>query len=401
MQDVVIVAATRTPIGSFHGALAPLPAVELGACVIRALLEKTALPADAIDEVIFGQVLTAGCGQNPARQTALRAGLPVTTPAVTLNLVCGSGLKAVLQAAQAIRCGDAEIVIAGGQESMSNAPYLLDGARTGLRLGHASMKDSVVHDGLWDAFNDYHMGITAENLAERFVISREQQDAFALRSQRKATLALEAGYFSAEITPLNVPQGKKPPRRVERDEQPRADTQAEKLAQLKPAFRPGDGTVTAGNASSINDGAAAVMLMSASRAAALNLPALARIAGYAVSGVDPAVMGIGPVEASQQCLQRAGWTLAQVDLIEANEAFAAQALAVGQTLDWDESKVNVNGGAIALGHPIGASGCRILVTLLHEMARRNVGKGLATLCVGGGQGVALAVERTRGDRHAN
>lgn len=401
MQDVVIVAATRTPIGSFHGALAPLPAVELGACVIRALLEKTALPADAIDEVIFGQVLTAGCGQNPARQTALRAGLPVTTPAVTLNLVCGSGLKAVLQAAQAIRCGDAEIVIAGGQESMSNAPYLLDGARTGLRLGHASMKDSVVHDGLWDAFNDYHMGITAENLAERFVISREQQDAFALRSQRKATQALEAGYFSAEITPLNVPQGKKPPRRVERDEQPRADTQAEKLAQLKPAFRPGDGTVTAGNASSINDGAAAVMLMSASRAAALNLPALARIAGYAVSGVDPAVMGIGPVEASQQCLQRAGWTLAQVDLIEANEAFAAQALAVGQALDWDESKVNVNGGAIALGHPIGASGCRILVTLLHEMARRNVGKGLATLCVGGGQGVALAVERTRGDRHAN
>lgn len=401
MQDVVIVAATRTPIGSFHGALAPLPAVELGACVIRALLEKTTLPADAIDEVIFGQVLTAGCGQNPARQTALRAGLPVTTPAVTLNLVCGSGLKAVLQAAQAIRCGDAEIVIAGGQESMSNAPYLLDGARTGLRLGHASMKDSVVHDGLWDAFNDYHMGITAENLAKRFVISREQQDAFALRSQRKATLALEAGYFSAEITPLNVPQGKKPPRRVERDEQPRADTQAEKLAQLKPAFRPGDGTVTAGNASSINDGAAAVMLMSASRAAALNLPALARIAGYAVSGVDPAVMGIGPVEASQQCLQRAGWTLAQVDLIEANEAFAAQALAVGQALDWDESKVNVNGGAIALGHPIGASGCRILVTLLHEMARRNVGKGLATLCVGGGQGVALAVERTRGDRHAN
>lgn len=401
MQDVVIVAATRTPIGSFHGALAPLSAVELGACVIRALLEKTALPADAIDEVIFGQVLTAGCGQNPARQTALRAGLPVTTPAVTLNLVCGSGLKAVLQAAQAIRCGDAEIVIAGGQESMSNAPYLLDGARTGLRLGHASMKDSVVHDGLWDAFNDYHMGITAENLAERFVISREQQDAFALRSQRKATLALEAGYFSAEITPLNVPQGKKPPRRVERDEQPRADTQAEKLAQLKPAFRPGDGTVTAGNASSINDGAAAVMLMSASRAAALNLPALARIAGYAVSGVDPALMGIGPVEASQQCLQRAGWTLAQVDLIEANEAFAAQALAVGQALDWDESKVNVNGGAIALGHPIGASGCRILVTLLHEMARRNVGKGLATLCVGGGQGVALAVERTRGDRHAN
>lgn len=400
MQDVVIVAATRTPIGSFHGALAPLSAVELGAVVIRSLLEKTAVAPEHIDEVILGQVLTAGSGQNPARQTALRAGLPVTVPALTINLVCGSGLKAVQQAVQAIRCGDADIVIAGGQESMSNAPYFLDGARSGLRLGHTSLKDSVVHDGLWDAFNDYHMGITAENLADKFVISREQQDAFALQSQQKAAAAIEAGRFNAEITPVSVPQGKKPPRLVERDEQPRPDTQAEKLAQLKPAFRPGNGTVTAGNASSINDGAAAVMLMSATKAAALNLPVLARVAGYAVSGVDPAFMGIGPVEASLQCLKRAGWPLNDVDLIEANEAFAAQALAVGEALNWDSNNVNVNGGAIALGHPIGASGCRILVTLLHEMARRNVTKGLATLCVGGGQGIALAVERSTGEQHA-
>ncbi|MDA8504596.1 acetyl-CoA C-acetyltransferase [Citrobacter sp. Awk 2] len=400
MQDVVIVAATRTPIGSFHGALAPLSAVELGAVVIRSLLEKTAVAPEHIDEVILGQVLTAGSGQNPARQTALQAGLPVTVPALTINLVCGSGLKAVQQAVQAIRCGDADIVIAGGQESMSNAPYFLDGARSGLRLGHASLKDSVVHDGLWDAFNDYHMGITAENLADKFVISREQQDAFALQSQQKAAAAIEAGRFNAEITPVSVPQGKKPPRLVERDEQPRPDTQAEKLAQLKPAFRPGNGTVTAGNASSINDGAAVVMLMSATKAATLNLPILARVAGYAVSGVDPSIMGIGPVEASLQCLKRAGWTLNDVDLIEANEAFAAQALAVGEALNWDSNRVNVNGGAIALGHPIGASGCRILVTLLHEMARRNVTKGLATLCVGGGQGVALAVERSTGEQHA-
>ena len=400
MQDVVIVAATRTPIGSFRGALAPLSAVELGAVVIRSLLEKTAVAPEHIDEVILGQVLTAGSGQNPARQTALRAGLPVTVPALTINLVCGSGLKAVQQAVQAIRCGDADIVIAGGQESMSNAPYFLDGARSGLRLGHASLKDSVVHDGLWDAFNDYHMGITAENLADKFVISREQQDAFALQSQQKAAAAIESGRFNAEITPVSVPQGKKPPRLVERDEQPRPDTQAEKLAQLKPAFRPGNGTVTAGNASSINDGAAAVMLMSTTKAATLNLPVLARVAGYAVSGVDPAFMGIGPVEASLQCLKRAGWTLNDVDLIEANEAFAAQALAVGEALNWDSNNVNVNGGAIALGHPIGASGCRILVTLLHEMARRNVTKGLATLCVGGGQGVALAVERSTGEQHA-
>ncbi len=400
MQDVVIVAATRTPIGSFHGALASLSAVELGATVIRALLEKTDVQPEMVDEVIFGQVLTTGSGQNPARQTALRAGLPVSTPAVTVNLVCGSGLKAVQQAVQAIRCGDAEIVIAGGQESMSNAPYFLDGARAGLRLGHVSMKDSVVHDGLWDAFNDYHMGITAENLAEQFAISRERQDAFALRSQKQAAAAIEAGRFVNEITPVSVPQGKKPPRLVTTDEQPRPETTAEKLAQLKPAFRPGDGSVTAGNASSINDGAAAVMVMSASKAKALNLTVLARVASYAVSGVDPAVMGIGPVTASAKCLNRAGWTLDEVDLIEANEAFAAQALAVGDALRWNEDNVNVNGGAIALGHPIGASGCRILVTLLHEMAKRDVARGLATLCVGGGQGVALAVERTTGTHDA-
>ena len=401
MMDVVIVAATRTPIGSFHGALAPLSAVELGTTVIRALLEKTGVVPEQIDEVILGQVLTTGCGQNPARQTAIRAGLPVTTPAITLNLLCGSGLKAVHLAVQAIRCGDADIVIAGGQESMSNAPYFLDGARAGLRLGHTSLKDSVVHDGLWDAFNDYHMGITAENLADKFAISRDQQDAFALHSQQKAAAALEAGRFNAEITPVSVPQGKKAPRVVERDEQPRPETQAEKLAQLKPAFRPGNGTVTAGNASSLNDGAAAVMVMSAAKAAELNLPVLAKITGYAVSGVDPAIMGIGPVDASLKCLKRAGWTLDEIDLIEANEAFAAQALAVGESLNWDSSKVNVNGGAIALGHPIGASGCRILVTLLHEMARRNVAKGLATLCVGGGHGVALTVERPTGAHHAD
>ncbi|HDW3954484.1 TPA: acetyl-CoA C-acetyltransferase [Escherichia coli] len=401
MQDVVIVAATRTPIGCFHGALAPLSAVDLGAATIRSLLEKTALAAEQIDEVIFGQVLTAGSGQNPARQSALKAGLSHNTPAVTINLVCGSGLKAVHQAVQAIRCGDAQIIIAGGQESMSNAPYFIDGARAGLRLGHTCMKDSVVHDGLWDAFNDYHMGITAENLAQKYAISRERQDTFALRSQQKAAAAMEAGRFADEITPVSVPQGKKPPRWVNTDEQPRSGTQLEKLAQLKPAFLPGAGSVTAGNASSINDGAAAVMLMRASKAAELGLPVLARVAGYAVSGVDPAFMGIGPVAATRECLKRCGWTLEDIDLIEANEAFAAQALAVGDELNWDCDKVNVNGGAIALGHPIGASGCRILVTLIYEMARRNAQKGLATLCVGGGQGVALTLERTTGEHHAN
>ncbi|EMY7928741.1 acetyl-CoA C-acetyltransferase [Klebsiella aerogenes] len=393
MKEVAIVCALRTPIGSFRGALSSLSAVELGAAVVRGLLERTQLPASAVDELIFGQVLTAGCGQNPARQTALRAGLPVETPAVTVNLVCGSGLKAVQQAVQAIRSGEAEIVIAGGQESMSNAPYLVQGARDGLRFGHASMQDSMIQDGLWDAFNDYHMGITAENLADAFDISRPQQDAFAALSQRKAAAAIAAGRFQAEIVPLSVPQGKKAPRRVDADEQPRPETSEQQLAQLRPAFRTEDGSVTAGNASSLNDGAAAVLLMSVDKARQLGLPVLARIVSSAVAGVDPSVMGIGPVSACRKALQRAGWALEEVDLIEANEAFAVQALAVGKLLEWDNQKVNVNGGAIALGHPIGASGCRILVSLLHEMQRRDVGKGLATLCVGGGQGIAMTIER--------
>ncbi|EIW9477900.1 MULTISPECIES: acetyl-CoA C-acetyltransferase [Klebsiella] len=393
MKEVAIVCALRTPIGSFRGALSSLSAVELGAAVVRGLLERTQLPASAVDELIFGQVLTAGCGQNPARQTALRAGLPVETPAVTVNLVCGSGLKAVQQAVQAIRSGEAEIVIAGGQESMSNAPYLVQGARDGLRFGHASMQDSMIQDGLWDAFNDYHMGITAENLADAFDISRPQQDAFAALSQRKAAAAIAAGSFQAEIVPLSVPQGKKAPRRVDADEQPRPETSEQQLAQLRPAFRTEDGSVTAGNASSLNDGAAAVLLMSVDKARQLGLPVLARIVSSAVAGVDPSVMGIGPVSACRKALQRAGWALDEVDLIEANEAFAVQALAVGKLLEWDNQKVNVNGGAIALGHPIGASGCRILVSLLHEMQRRDVGKGLATLCVGGGQGIAMTIER--------
>ncbi|HBZ4249570.1 acetyl-CoA C-acetyltransferase [Klebsiella aerogenes] len=393
MKEVAIVCALRTPIGSFRGALSSLSAVELGAAVVRGLLERTQLPASAVDELIFGQVLTAGCGQNPARQTALRAGLLVETPAVTVNLVCGSGLKAVQQAVQAIRSGEAEIVIAGGQESMSNAPYLVQGARDGLRFGHASMQDSMIQDGLWDAFNDYHMGITAENLADTFDISRPQQDAFAALSQRKAAAAIAAGRFQAEIVPLSVPQGKKAPRMVDADEQPRPETSEQQLAQLRPAFRTEDGSVTAGNASSLNDGAAAVLLMSVDKARQFGLPVLARIVSSAVAGVDPSVMGIGPVSACRKALQRAGWSLDEVDLIEANEAFAVQALAVGKLLEWDSQKVNVNGGAIALGHPIGASGCRILVSLLHEMQRRDVSKGLATLCVGGGQGIAMTIER--------
>ncbi|ADF61947.1 acetyl-CoA C-acetyltransferase [Enterobacter cloacae] len=393
MKNVMIVGATRTPIGSFRGSLSPLSAVELGAVAVRRLLEESSLSAGDTDELIFGQVLTAGCGQNPARQTAIAAGLPVSTPATTVNLVCGAGLKAVQLAAQAIRCGDAEVVIAGGQESMSNAPYLLDGARSGLRFGHTGLQDSMIVDGLWDAFNDYHMGITAENVARQYGISREQQDAFAAGSQQKAASAIESARFEAEITPVTVKQGKKPPLVIRHDEQPRPGTTAEQLAQLRPAFRQEDGTVTAGNASTLNDGAAAVLLMSEEKARASGLPVLGRIVSYAVTGVDPSVMGIGPVSACQTALARAGWTLDEVDLIEANEAFAAQALAVGNLLGWDARKVNVNGGAIALGHPIGASGCRILVTLLHEMQRRDAKKGLVTLCIGGGQGIALTVER--------
>lgn len=392
MQDVVIVAATRTAVGSFQGALASVPAVDLGAAVIRQLLNQTGVDGAQIDEVIMGQVLTAGAGQNPARQAAIKAGLPFAVPAMTLNKVCGSGLKALHLATQAIRCGDAEIIIAGGQENMSLANYVLPGARTGLRMGHATMVDTMISDGLWDAFNDYHMGITAENLAQKYEISREAQDAFAALSQQKAATAIETGRFADEITPILIPQRKGEPLSFAVDEQPRGGTTAESLSKLKPAFKK-EGTVTAGNASSLNDGAAAVMLMSAAKAQQLGLPVLARIAGYANAGVDPAIMGIGPVSATRRCLDKAGWTLGELDLIEANEAFAAQALSVAHELDLDPARLNVNGGAIALGHPIGASGCRVLVTLLHEMIKRDAHKGLATLCIGGGQGVALALAR--------
>ncbi len=392
MQDVVIVAATRTAVGSFQGSLANIPAVDLGAAVIRQLLAQTGIDPAQVDEVLMGQVLTAGAGQNPARQAAIKAGLPHAVPAMTLNKVCGSGLKALHLGAQAIRCGDAEVIIAGGQENMSLSNYVLPGARTGLRMGHSQMVDSMISDGLWDAFNDYHMGITAENLVEKYGISREAQDAFAAASQHKAAAAIEAGRFVDEITPIQIPQRKGDPLTFATDEQPRPGTTAEALAKLKPAFKK-DGSVTAGNASALNDGAAAVMLMSASKARALGLPVLAKIAAYANAGVDPAIMGIGPVSATRRCLDKAGWTLDQLDLIEANEAFAAQSLSVAQELEWDASKVNVNGGAIAIGHPIGASGCRVLVTLLHEMIKRDAKKGLATLCIGGGQGVALAIER--------
>ncbi|MFJ2458459.1 acetyl-CoA C-acetyltransferase [Pseudomonas neuropathica] len=392
MQDVVIVAATRTAIGSFQGSLASVSAVDLGAAVIRQLLEQTGLDGAQVDEVIMGQVLTAGAGQNPARQAAIKAGLPHAVPAMTLNKVCGSGLKALHLGAQAIRCGDADVIIAGGQENMSLSNYIMPGARTGLRMGHAQIVDTMISDGLWDAFNDYHMGITAENLVDKYEISREQQDAFAAASQQKAAAAIEAGRFVDEITPILIPQRKGDPVAFKVDEQPRGDTTAESLAKLRPAFKK-DGSVTAGNASSLNDGAAAVILMSAEKAKALGLPVLAKIAAYANAGVDPAIMGIGPVSATRRCLEKAGWNIGQLDLIEANEAFAAQSLAVAKDLQWDLDKVNVNGGAIALGHPIGASGCRVLVTLLHEMIKRDAKKGLATLCIGGGQGVALALER--------
>jgi acetyl-CoA C-acetyltransferase len=392
MKEVVIVAATRTAIGSFQGSLANVSAVDLGAAVIRQLLAQTGLNPAEVDEVIMGQVLTAGAGQNPARQAAIKAGLPFAVPAMTLNKVCGSGLKALHLGAQAIRCGDAEVIIAGGQENMSLANYVMPGARTGLRMGHAQIVDTMISDGLWDAFNDFHMGITAENLAEKYSLTREQQDAFAAASQQKAVAAIEAGRFVDEITPILIPQRKGDPLSFATDEQPRAGTTAESLGKLKPAFKK-DGSVTAGNASSLNDGAAAVILMSAEKAKALGLPVLAKIAAYANAGVDPAIMGIGPVSATRRCLDKAGWNIDQLELVEANEAFAAQSLAVAKDLEWDLDKVNVNGGAIALGHPIGASGCRVLVTLLHEMIKRDAKKGLATLCIGGGQGVALALER--------
>lgn len=390
-KDIAIVAATRTPIGRFQGGLSTVPAHDLSAQLIRAVLQSAGVAAEQIDEVILGQILTAGAGQNPARQAAVNAGLPYEVPSMSLNKLCGSGLKAVHLAAQAIALGDADLVLAGGQESMSLAPFVVHKARAGLGLGHAMMDDTLLRDGLTDAFHNYHMGITAENLAERYGITREQQDAFAVESQRKAVAAMEAGRFKDEITPIDVPQRKGDPVRVEADEQPRAQTTLESLAKLRPAFKK-EGTVTAGNASTINDGAAVLLLASAEKAKELGLPVLAWIRGWASTGVDPAIMGIGPVSASRKVLKKVGWELDQLDLIEANEAFAAQSLAVAKDLQWDMNKVNVNGGAIALGHPIGASGARVLVTLVHEMRRRGAQKGLATLCIGGGQGVAIAIE---------
>lgn len=389
---MVIVGALRTPIGCFQGSLANHSAVELGSVVLKALLEQTGISPQAVDEVILGQVLTAGAGQNPARQSAIKGGLSNAVSAITINDVCGSGLKALHLATQAIQCGEADVVIAGGQENMSRAPHVLTDSRTGAQLGNSQLIDSLVHDGLWDAFNDYHMGVTAENLAREYGIGRELQDAWALRSQHKARAAIDAGRFRDEIVPVRT-QGKDGAvRMVDTDEQPRTDPSAEALALLHPAFEQA-GSVTAGNASSINDGAAAVMMMSEVKAQELGLPVLARIRAFASVGVDPALMGIAPVYATRRCLERAGWALADVDLIEANEASAVQALSVGKMLEWDELRVNVNGGAIALGHPIGASGCRILVSLVHEMVKRRAHKGLATLCIGGGQGVALAIER--------
>ncbi|AHJ76712.1 acetyl-CoA C-acetyltransferase [Kosakonia sacchari] len=392
MKDVVIVGAVRTPIGCFQGALSRLSAVELGSQVVRALIERSGVQPQDIDEVILGQVLTAGAGQNPARQSAIKGGLPNTVSAITINDVCGSGLKALHLASQAIQCGEADVVIAGGQENMSRAPHVLTDSRTGAQLGNSQLIDSLVHDGLWDAFNDYHMGVTAENLAREYGISRERQDEWALSSQHKARVAIDSGRFRDEIVPVSAMDAAGQTQVIDTDEQPRTDPSAEALAKLAPAFEQ-SGSVTAGNASPINDGAAAVLVMSEAKAQELNLPVLARIRAFASVGVDPALMGIAPVYAMRRCLERAGWQLDDVDLIEANEAYAAQALSVGKILEWDEKRVNVNGGAIALGHPIGASGCRILVSLVHEMQKRQARKGLATLCIGGGQGVALAIER--------
>ncbi len=392
MKDVVIVAAVRTPIGCFQGALSSHSAVELGSYVVQALLDRSGVHPHSVDEVILGQVLTAGAGQNPARQSAIKGGLPMTVSAITINDVCGSGLKALHLASQAIQCGEAEIVIAGGQENMSRAPHVLTDSRTGAPLGNSQLIDSLVHDGLWDAFNDYHMGVTAENLAREYGISPAHQDEWALRSQQKARVAIDSGRFREEIVTVKTQTADGRTLLVDTDEQPRTDASAEGLAQLTPAFELA-GSVTAGNASPINDGAAAVMMMSEAKAQELNLPVMARIRAFASVGVDPALMGIAPVYATRRCLERVGWQLSDVDLIESNEAFAAQALSVGKILEWDEKRVNVNGGAIALGHPIGASGCRILVSLVHEMQKRDARKGLATLCIGGGQGVALAIER--------
>ncbi|MFT5588812.1 MAG: acetyl-CoA C-acetyltransferase [Bradyrhizobium sp.] len=391
MNEVVIVAALRTAVGKFGGTLAKIPAVDLGSHVIKGLLARTGIDPRLISEVIMGQVLTAGCGQNPARQALIHAGLPDMVPGMTINKVCGSGLKATHLATQAILCGDADIIIAGGQENMSASPHVLNGSRDGFRMGDAKLVDTMIVDGLWDAFNQYHMGTTAENVARKYEISRAEQDAFAMASQNKAEVAQKAGKFKDEILALEI-ASKKGNFQFDADEYIKAGTTLESLAGLRPAFAK-DGTVTAGNASGLNDGAAAVMMMSAAKAKELGLTPLVRIKAYSSAGVDPSIMGMGPVPAAQLCLKKAGWTHADLDLMEINEAFAAQAIAVNKQMGWDTSKINVNGGAIALGHPIGASGCRILVTLIHEMIRRDAKRGLASLCIGGGMGVALAIER--------
>ena len=391
MNDVVIVAAGRTAVGKFGGTLAKIAASELGAHVIKNLLAKTGIAPEQVSEVILGQVLTAGVGQNPARQAVIRAGLPDMVPGMTINKVCGSGLKATHLAAQAIMCGDAEIVIAGGQENMSASPHVLNGSRDGFRMGDAKLVDTMIVDGLWDVYNQYHMGITAENVAKKYDVSRQEQDEFALASQNKAEAAQKAGKFKDEIIPFEI-ASKKGSVVFDSDEFIKHGATLDSLASLRPAFAK-DGTVTAGNASGINDGAAAVIMMSAKKAEELGLKPLARIKAYSSAGVDPTIMGMGPVPAAQLCLKKAGWTHNDLDLMEINEAFAAQAIGVNKEMGWDTSKINVNGGAIAIGHPIGASGCRILVTLLHEMIRRDAKRGLASLCIGGGMGVALAVER--------
>jgi acetyl-CoA C-acetyltransferase len=391
MNDVVIVAAGRTAVGKFGGSLAKIAASELGAHVIKNLLAKTGIAPELVSEVLLGQVLTAGVGQNPARQAVIRAGLPDMVPGMTINKVCGSGLKATHLAAQAIMCGDAEIVIAGGQENMSASPHVLNGSRDGFRMGDAKLVDTMIVDGLWDVYNQYHMGITAENVAKKYGVSRQEQDEFALASQNKAEAAQKAGKFKDEIIPFEI-ASKKGSVVFDADEFIKHGATLDSLSSLRPAFAK-DGTVTAGNASGINDGAAAVIMMSAKKAEELGLKPLARIKAYSSAGVDPTIMGMGPVPAAQLCLKKAGWTHNDLDLMEINEAFAAQAIGVNREMGWDTSKINVNGGAIAIGHPIGASGCRILVTLLHEMIRRDAKRGLASLCIGGGMGVALAVER--------
>ncbi|EAR59871.1 acetyl-CoA C-acetyltransferase [Neptuniibacter caesariensis] len=392
MRDVVIVAAGRTAVGTFGGSLSKVPASDLGAAVIKGLLEKVDLDPAKVDEVILGQVLTAGCGQNPARQATLNGGLPIEVPAITINKVCGSGLKAVQMATQAIRCGDADIIIAGGQENMSLSAHVVPNSRNGARMGDWKMVDTMIKDGLWDAFNDYHMGITTENIVEKYGFTREEQDAFAAASQNKAEAAVTSGRFKDEIIPVSIPQRKGDPIVFDTDEQPRFGCTAEALGKLRPAFKK-DGTVTAGNASTINDGAAAVIVCSEEKAKELGLPILARIKAYGNAGIDPAIMGTGPICATQKALEKAGWTVDDLELVEANEAFAAQAMSVNKDLGWNTDIVNVNGGAIALGHPIGASGCRVFVSLIHEMNKRDAKKGLATLCIGGGMGTALAIER--------